>query len=304
MARQPLTRPTPMFNPSQFTPGTKSTPQPVPPQPSPPNPAQPAPERPTPAPTGQTAPASSEKTPAKAKATLTVATPSGTDAKPKRNVRRQNREAAPALQLSELLGSMNRVHDGDASHDVQWGTTKLPIPVDHALHAPHKQLRLYLPQRLILLTDEIRGHWVSVNPDWGQEHGVPGKAAFKEGLMRHALHHIDDPDLFTLIPIDSRRNLSTIELPTLPPPHKPVRGAFPVLPFDVDFTEPRFADDGRYSSEFLSALNKVARSWAFAHPEWLTTYGGIPGAAAFREGLIRLGLKHINDIRLAALIPV
>lgn len=79
----------------------------------------------------------------------------------------------------------------------------------------------------------------------------------------------------------------------------------PTPDYRVGLDEPRGKVPLYLSTHVGRQLRVSLDTWTRQHPEWVIDRGGQrPGASAWLEGLIRLGMKHINDPDLFEAIPV
>lgn len=77
----------------------------------------------------------------------------------------------------------------------------------------------------------------------------------------------------------------------------------PEASYQQDPAEPRHKDWGAIPSSLAQTIEMTRMQWAVTNTAWFTEHGGPPHVYGFKEALIRLGLKHINDPEFAALLP-
>lgn len=167
---------------------------------------------------------------------------------------------------------------------------------------------LNLPKEFTRVLRRAKNRFDTANEDWVDERGTTGVAAFHEGLLRVGLKHVDDPDLIRLIPMDQRGSHGPSDWSSAPPglpPAKPGSGSEVIEPLDwADSMEgEREKTTMRLSESLVAAIGMALMGWAMAHPQWIAAARRPPGAVAFREGLLRLGVKHVNDPDLRRAIP-
>lgn len=167
---------------------------------------------------------------------------------------------------------------------------------------------LLVPRELITAIEQVRIQFSITRPAWLHDHGaMPGLAAFREALLRLGLKHINDPELYQMIPLDGRRkNAAPVAAAQAPPLPASTSEELPEITVPdpmLAFTVGRVKESVTMPSSLLILVDLAAATWAMTHPDWLFAHGTSPGKAGFREGLIRLGLKHVNDSELADLIP-
>lgn len=122
-----------------------------------------------------------------------------------------------------------------------------------------------------------------------------GQSTIMEALLRVGLLHLDDPDLVRLVRADGRqRPLGEPDFGDiadgLPPTCDPWAAGLQWLHFDGTLTR----HTGYCREGLMDALEEVRMRWYVRHSEFATLHGSKPGEAAFREGLIRLGVKHLT----------
>lgn len=137
--------------------------------------------------------------------------------------------------------------------------------------------------------------------DRGFRGGRLGTSGTAEVLLRLGLKHIDDPELWLLIP-SKRADRGEVRLPDPLPPTG--EGKVPPVQYatDVDGDEAKItviADEA-----LLEAVDAAAMGWLMTHPEYLLARVSMPGAAAWMQAVLRLGIKHLGDPDVADLVPL
>lgn len=283
-------------------------------------PAKPSPEEPAPtskpqpsvaapgvqATRGTTAPAGEsvdEPTPGSAATTEPVDAPD-----PKPPVKKTAVKKTPAKKPSAPARPRSRAKSETTPRTLadvtDWPEVDVPIDLFSDLDARRVKVAMTVPRTLLVQMSVVSGMITLHNPEWTAEHGVPTTAAVKEGLLRLGLWHLDDPDLFHLIPIDLRRRGAqpVVTIPRGKSPTKPKSPTFPAMEYIPDGSS-RVADTTYLTEPLNEAVPQIGVTWATTHSVWLEVHDAVPGVSAFREGLIRLGLKHVADPELLQMIP-
>lgn len=66
--------------------------------------------------------------------------------------------------------------------------------------------------------------------------------------------------------------------------------------YAIGFTDPRHKISLVLSAPLLDLLESSRFAWAMRNQEWVMSHGRhLPGTSAWREALVRIGLKHIDD---------
>lgn len=89
------------------------------------------------------------------------------------------------------------------------------------------------------------------------------------------------------------------------PPAEPAanKARMPEIAYAQDSSEARVKDWGMLPTSLMQTVEMTRMQWSVLNPEWLMEHGAPPHISGFKEALMRLGLKHINDPEFAALIP-
>lgn len=87
--------------------------------------------------------------------------------------------------------------------------------------------------------------------------------------------------------------------PTPPPAGT---AAVPTEGYEQDPSEPRVKDWGMMPKSLMDHVEMMRMQWTLANMAQVKE-SGTPHNSGFREALVRLGLKHINDPEFASLIP-
>ena len=82
-----------------------------------------------------------------------------------------------------------------------------------------------------------------------------------------------------------------------------VGGTVPTVDFMAGLDESRVKDWGMVPPSLGSTVSMARIQWAANNPEWCGVNGGPPTEYGFKEALIRLGLKHLNDAEMATMLP-
>lgn len=188
----------------------------------------------------------------------------------------------------------------------EWDPVASPLEPTQRLDDPRVKTTMLWPEGLLALVPIVGSYLTITSPVWmAQRGGAPTSAAMKEGLLRLGLKYIDDPELLNLIPADKRRSDAAVEVsvPDPLPPAEPGAGATALPNMDYRGESARIADTTYLTESLVEALALVGASWVRQHPVWVQLHVAPPGLGAFREGLLRLGLKHLNDPELLNMIP-
>lgn len=131
-----------------------------------------------------------------------------------------------------------------------------------------------------------------------------GQSTIMEALLRVGLQHINDPDLFRLVRPDGRRNTGDGDATEVPAgnPAQCDQWAAGLDWSRFDGTLVRHT--GYCRSGLTESLQELLLRWYIAHPEFMVVYGSKPGAYAFREGLIRLGIKHLTTSAIDTMLSL
>lgn len=88
-------------------------------------------------------------------------------------------------------------------------------------------------------------------------------------------------------------------------PAEPAPGMsrLPDFPYPQDPKEKRVKDWGMLPPSLMQSIEMARMHWTVANTDWMTEHGFSPHISGFKEALIRLGMKHINDPELGELIP-
>lgn len=166
----------------------------------------------------------------------------------------------------------------------------------------------FLPAMLTQQVAKVQGMFAAMRPEWGARSGFtpPTGRAIYEALAWLGIEYVNDPDLARLIPPDGRYHRTDVVLaiPDGDPIASP-QGAQQISGIDwqAGMDDSRARCTLRLTHDLSMTIDNTAAAWRLAHPDWVEAYAA-PGASAFREGLLRLGLKHVNDPKLADVMPL
>lgn len=188
----------------------------------------------------------------------------------------------------------------------EWDPVTSPLEPTQRLDDARVKTSMLWPEGLLALVPMVGSYLTITSPVWmSQRGGAPTSAAMKEGLLRLGLKYIDDPELLNLIPADKRRSDAAVDVsvPDRFLAAEPGAGAMPLPEMEYRGETTRIADTTYLTESLVEALTLVGASWVRQHPVWVQLHVAPPGVGAFREGLLRLGLKHCNDPELLQMIP-
>lgn len=103
----------------------------------------------------------------------------------------------------------------------------------------------------------------------------------------------------------ARKSPARDDAPPVVPPADP-GGDYAFMPvgeYQQDPTEPRAKDSGMLPPSLLREIEMVRMKWTVHNQAWVDEHGSMPHVSGFKEALMRMGLKHINDPELSTLIP-
>lgn len=78
----------------------------------------------------------------------------------------------------------------------------------------------------------------------------------------------------------------------------------PEFPYPQDPTEQRVKDWGMLPPSLMQTIELARMHWTVVNADWMKEHGAPPHLSGFKEALMRLGMKHINDPEFASLIPL
>ena len=176
-----------------------------------------------------------------------------------------------------------------------------PYDVEMGSDSPRTKIALMVTNHLADVLRTAQMSWTIMAATNGLLlHSTPTGSGFREGLIRVGLSHINDPALLRLVPPDGRRHAA--------------------LPDDTELPEVEYVDVPRWAAgiewelsgesgrsrehlylppELSEVINQARTDWWMAHPVFVQLSGALPGNYAFIEGLLRLGLRHVADERMA-----
>lgn len=90
------------------------------------------------------------------------------------------------------------------------------------------------------------------------------------------------------------------------PPASPAGAGMrlPEIDYSQDPAETRVKDWGMLPPSLMTNIEMARMQWTVFNTEWMRDHGAPPHISGFKEALMRLGLKHINDPEFASLIPL
>lgn len=176
-----------------------------------------------------------------------------------------------------------------------------PYDVEMGSDSPRTKIALMVTNHLAEVLRTAQMSWTIMAATNGLLlHSTPTGSGFREGLIRVGLSHINDPALLRLVPPDGRRHAALPDDAELPEVENVVVPRWAAgIAWELSGESGRSREHLYLPPELSEVIDKARTDWWMAHPVFVQLTGALPGNYAFIEGLLRLGLRHVADERMA-----